>query len=369
MAVTRRVRASGEVRWDARVFFKGRQIVQRTFERKADAKRWEADQLAKLHSNGWVDPRRGRILFRDVAEEWQASRGHLAPRSQETTRYLLNRDVLPSIGNRPIGSLTAADISKVLTAMTSRGLSVNTQKRTLSVIRLILDYAIQDGRLSENVARQIPQPKGLTKVEPHWLTADELQALVQAVPECCRPALLALGLIGLRFSEMAALTVRDAAKTAQGWSLRVHRATTESRTSGELIEGPTKNRQSRTVPVPEALVPYVAQRKREAKPYAPLFPSPRGGVWRNGNFRRSARWAEVTKALGIEGTRLHDLRHTAASLLIASGADVKSTQLMLGHRSAQMTLDLYGHLFDEALWNAVRRLPAFQYQDSLVVDR
>ena len=358
MAVTRRVRLSGDVRWDARVFYRGHQIAQRTFERRADAKSWEADQMAKLHSDRWIDPRRGRVLFRETAQEWQASREHLAPRSQETTRYLLNRDVLPILGHRPISSLTTADVSKVLTAMTARGLSINTQRRTLSVIRLVLDYAIQDERIADNVARAVKPPRGSTKVEPRWLTIVELRALVQAVPEHCRPALLALGLIGLRFSEMAGVTVRDATSTAHGWALRVHRSITQSRASGELLEGPTKNRHSRTVPVPQDLVPYVERRKREAEATEPLFPSPRGSIWRDSNFRRSARWNEATRAVGIEGTRIHDLRHTAASLLIASGADLKATQAILGHRSAEMTLDLYGHLFDEGLWTAVRRLPS-----------
>ena len=51
-----------------------------------DAKRWEADQLAKLDAGSWIDPARGRMTFAALAEEWQASRGHLAVRSQETCR-------------------------------------------------------------------------------------------------------------------------------------------------------------------------------------------------------------------------------------------------------------------------------------------
>jgi integrase len=61
---------------------------------------------------------------------------------------------------------------------------------------------------------------------------------------------------------------------------------------------------------------------------------------------------------GVEGTTIHDLRHTAASLLIAAGADVKAVQVILGHSTATMTMDLYGHLFSEATWAAMERLPA-----------
>ena len=56
--------------------------------------------------------------------------------------------------------------------------------------------------------------------------------------------------------------------------------------------------------------------------------------------------------------RIHDLRHTAASLAIASGADVKAVQRMLGHASATMTLDLYGHLWDRGLDDVADRMDA-----------
>lgn len=83
-------------------------------------------------------------------------------------------------------------------------------------------------------------------------------------------------------------------------------------------------------------------------PAAPLFTSPSGfrvtvGTWRARVFRPAA------DAAGHIGLRVHDLRHTAASFMIAAGADVKVVQRRLGHKSAAMTLDLYGHLWDRAL--------------------
>jgi integrase len=69
---------------------------------------------------------------------------------------------------------------------------------------------------------------------------------------------------------------------------------------------------------------------------------------RTGTFRRGA-LIEAAKSIGIPGFHPHELRHTAASLAIASGADVKVVQQMLGHKSAVMTLDQYGHLFGDRL--------------------
>lgn len=359
MSITRRVRRSGDVRWEVRIHSHGRVVTQRTFARLADARRWEGDQIAKVSSDGWIDPRRGEIPFAEIAAEWQASRAHLAPRSQETTQFLLDRDVLPALGRLPVSAISSADVMRLLASMNGRGLAVSTQRRTLSVVRLVFDYAIADGRLTTNPARSVALPRGTQRVEPAVLTSEQLMALAAMVPSSCEPVVLVLGLIGLRFSEMAGLVVRDATHTAHGWALRVHRPITQSRRTGALVAGPTKNGHSRTVPVPDALVPFIERRKREATAGAPLFPSPRGGVWRDSNFRRTSHWKESTRAIGAEGLRLHDLRHTAATLLIASGADTKVIQQILGHRSAQMTLDLYGHLLQDSMWRAVRQLPGY----------
>jgi integrase len=74
---------------------------------------------------------------------------------------------------------------------------------------------------------------------------------------------------------------------------------------------------------------------------------------------------DATKAAGVEGTTIHDLRYTAVSLLIAAGADVKAVQVILGHSTATMTMDLYGHLFSEATWAAMERLPTIPLKAAL----
>ena len=358
MSVTKRVLPSGTVTWRAKVFFERRVIAQKSFPRRVDARRWEADQLSKLQSGTWIDPARGRVTFAALAAEWQDSREHLAVRSQETTRFLLDSYVLPVLGPLPIAAISATDVERAMTAMTTRGLATATRRRALSMMRLVLDYAIRDRRLNVNVARSLSLPRGTTKREPHWLRPEQLGRLVMAVPELCQPVVLFLGLTGCRFSEMAALRVDDVVQTPHGLGVRVHRAATQSKRTSGAVFGPTKTHQSRTVPVPAALDAYVRERVATTAPGGYLFPSPTGGVWTNTNFRARSRWMDATKAAGVEGTTIHDLRHTAASLLIAAGADVKAVQVILGHSTATMTMDLYGHLFSEATWQAMERLPA-----------
>lgn len=79
-----------------------------------------------------------------------------------------------------------------------------------------------------------------------------------------------------------------------------------------------------------------------------VFTSPNGDTLRVANFRARS-FDDAARSIGLDGLNPHALRHTAASLAIASGADVKVVQQMLGHARASMTLDLYGHLFPDRL--------------------
>ena len=71
-------------------------------------------------------------------------------------------------------------------------------------------------------------------------------------------------------------------------------------------------------------------------------------------LERSVGWSEATTAVGVPGFRVHDLRHTAASVWLAAGADPKVVQRVLGHATAAMTMDLYGHMIDANLWQAAQ---------------
>ncbi|NYH79556.1 integrase [Actinopolyspora biskrensis] len=102
------------------------------------------------------------------------------------------------------------------------------------------------------------------------------------------------------------------------------------------------------MPLPRFLVEELASRVNGRSSEALLFTAPQGGVLRVRNFRRAVFDAAV-RDVGPEGFHPHELRHTAASSAIASGADVKLVQQMLGHETATMTLDLYGHLFPDRL--------------------
>lgn len=98
-----------------------------------------------------------------------------------------------------------------------------------------------------------------------------------------------------------------------------------------------------------AAVHWIGQREHlayhvEADPKALVFTEPRGGPLRRKAFSAD-HWKPALERARIEDLRMHDLRHTCASLLIATGANPKAVQAHLGHSSIQVTFDRYGHLF------------------------
>jgi len=159
-----------------------------------------------------------------------------------------------------------------------------------------------------------------------------------------RLVVLFLAYTGARVGEMAALRV--------GRLDFLHRraviAESVTEVSGVQVWGTPKGHERREVPVPRFLLDETAVHVPGKDRDAFVFAAAKGGALRVRAFRRAA-FDAAALAAGIEGLHPHELRHTAASLAIASGANIKVVQRMLGHKSATMTPDLYGHLFPDQL--------------------
>jgi integrase len=188
-----------------------------------------------------------------------------------------------------------------------------------------------------------------------FLEAHEVQALADH-PDLrdYRALIYTAADTGLRAGELLALTRADL-DLLRG-TVQVHRALKEL--NGILPFGPTKTHRSRAVSLPRFLSALLNEHLTTSPIVLPggsalVFPGPRGGPLRHGNFYRRHFRPAVEEALPHKrALRFHDLRHTAASLLIAQGAHPKLIQARLGHASITTTLDRYGHLFpsvEEAL--------------------
>ena len=118
---------------------------------------------------------------------------------------------------------------------------------------------------------------------------------------------------------------------------------------GRLRVGPPKTRASRRiVGLPLAVVDELAAHlATPAPPDAFVFTAPKGGPLRVIAFRARI-WRPATRTAGLDGLRIHDLRHTAVALWIAAGANPKEVAARAGHTSVSFTLDRYGHLYPES---------------------
>ena len=189
----------------------------------------------------------------------------------------------------------------------------------------MLAMAVADNRLVVNPVDGVELP-AVGAVEQRFLTLEQLHTLADAAGEH-RPLVYVLGACGLRFGEVAELRWRDL--DLERLTVRVARSVTL--VDSRFVVGTPKGGKGRTISLPA----YVADMRRrwwsQAVTAAGLFP--RVEVGPDGEPRT------------VYEFKIHELRHTAASLAIQAGANIKSLQNMLGHESAALTLDRYGHLY------------------------
>jgi len=164
---------------------------------------------------------------------------------------------------------------------------------------------------------------------------------------------LVLAFCGLRWGEAAGLKVGRVDLLRR----RLLVAESLSEVNGRLVWGTPKNHQHRSVPIPSFLVDMLAEviaSKTDIESVL-VFTTWHGKPLRNLNFRRDV-FDRAAEDAGLAGLTPHELRHTAASLAVSAGANVKAVQRMLGHASAAMTLDVYSGLFDDDLDGVAERL-------------
>lgn len=201
--------------------------------------------------------------------------------------------------------------------------SVHQAYRTL---HLALEAAVPSGLVGRNPLDGVKAPR--VEAKPiRFLEAHEVNVLAAAVPAQYSVLVLIGCLCGLRAGELIALRWENV--DMLGRKLHVIEQFDKERGRG-AVKPPKTAAGRRVVPMPRAVVDALA--RHGADDMIDLD-----------QFRRTV-WAKALKESGLQPLRIHDMRHTAASLAIKAGADVKVLQRMLGHASAAMTLDRYGHL-------------------------
>jgi integrase len=346
----------GRPRWRARYRDPSGRERSKSFARKVDAERFLVSvEDAKLRG-AYVDPAAGRVPFAEWAERWERTTATLRPSTRKDYATLLKNQVLPAFGDMTLVAIDALAVREWVAELVANGLSPKRARKAHQVLSQILASAVDGGRLPRNVAEGIRLPK-VQRKEMHFLTAAQVEAIAPPYGTLIRVA----GYTGLRPCEFVALKV-GRLDLLRG-TVRVVEAAPE--VAGHLEWGGVKTHEARTVRLPRSLAEelgvYLAGRPTDRE--ALVFTAPRGGPLRESKFvpdRFKPAIAAANQAIAQlhhdgrpdplpEELRLYDLRHTAASLMIRQGASVKAVQRQLGHATASITLDTYGHLFPDEL--------------------
>ncbi|MGH8991997.1 MAG: tyrosine-type recombinase/integrase [Acidimicrobiia bacterium] len=280
--------------------------------------------------------------------EWQRTVVHLRPSTQRIYDVNIRNHILPELGVVELGKLTPSMLRGWLAGLAAkvgrRGktLAPGSVSQAYRTLNRLLEAAVENELLGRNPLRGVKPPR--VEAEPmRFLTHDEVATLAAAIDPRYRALVLLAAYSGLRAGELAALRRKHVDL--------LHRSVTVveqvQRIGGQHVVLPPKSAAGRRSVALPALVAAALQDHLvvygEPGPEGLVFPAPGGGFLRPENFRTRA-WLPAVKAAGVAPLRVHDLRHTCASLAIAAGADVKVLQRMLGHASAALTLDRYGHL-------------------------
>ena len=332
------------------------QSRSRTFKRKTDAERFLVTVEHQKATGGYVDPSLGRVTVESWGGRWYATTVNLKPKTRVGYESLLRTRVVPAFGNRPLATVTTLDVKEWVAAMSNSGLSPSRVRQAYRVLSAMMGAAVESGYLARTPCANVTLPR-LPTTEMAFLNAGQIEGLAATVEDRYRALVYVLAYGGLRWGEAAAL--RRGRCQLLRHQLEVRESAAE--VNGTLHYGETKTYRARMVVLPAFLTELLAQHLERFGGEGPdglVFTGPGGGPLRNGNFTRRV-WRPAVKAAGLPGgLRIHDLRHTCASLLISQVASVKAVQAQLGHSTATLTLDRYGHLFPDEMDRLAEALEA-----------
>lgn len=283
----------------------------------------------------------------------------LSPATQRIYDGNLRNHILPYLGNVELAKLSPSMLRAWLSDLTTKkGRSGPIKPATVSqayrTLNRVLSAAVDNELLGRNPLRGVNPPR--SDSEPmRFLTHSDVATLAAAIDERYRALVLVAAYCGLRAGELSALRRKHVDLLRR--SITVVEQVQWIRGRHE-VSPPKSAAGRRSVALPRIVVSALEEQLSQyAEPGVNglIFPSPEGGFLRLENFRKRV-WGPAVEAAGLAPLRLHDLRHTCASLGIAAGADVKVLQQMLGHASAVLTLDRYGHLFPGQALSVADRL-------------
>ncbi|MGO9028636.1 MAG: tyrosine-type recombinase/integrase [Acidimicrobiales bacterium] len=293
-----------------------------------------------------------RMTVKQLLARWENEvlRHQVATNAFDNYKSIADHHLVPTLGSKRVSKLTPADVDALTSAKLDSGLSASTVRRMRAVLSQALDQAVRWGVVARNVVSLTKGPK-MKRKEGRGLTPAQAKLLLKSVRGYRLEALyITLLYLGLRSGE--ALGLRWSSVDLAAGTLTVQRALRRER--NKLFIGEVKTATSRrSVNLPEPVVKSLRRHKsRQAKERRIagsswtdmdlVFPNEVGTPIDPSNFRRD--FNAACERAGLGHWHPHELRHSAASLMLAQNVPLEVVADILGHSSIRMTADVYGHI-------------------------
>ena len=306
-------------------------------------------------------------------EQWleQVHKPAIREGSYVTYHSVLNKHVYPAIGHIPLQKLTPQQLQALYASVTEKGLSAKTVHVIHAILHKALDHAIKWGLIARNVCDSVSLPRK-TRHQIQPLTGEQCQKLLQVAQGHKFEGLLTLAIAtGMRRGELLALRWQDV--DLERKTLQVRRTVDQLPHRGYVENDPKTVRGTRQIVLPEFVITAL-QKQQE---YQKELQRKAGNKWQDHDLVFSNDYGEyvspkylwskfkaLLKEAKLPNIRFHDLRHSAATLLLTMGVHLKVVQELLGHSQISMTLDIYSHVLPSMQQEAMSKLDGIFKQES-----
>lgn len=321
---------------------------RKSFRTKDAATAYLASQVTDMNRGDYVAPNLAATTLADLWPRFKRLKSTKAKSTRDGYQYAWEGYIRDKWGMTQIRDLKGKQVEEWIAGLKTKNekpISASWQHKILLTMKGLCELAIDDKIMVRNPLKRA-RPAAQPQAERRYLDVAQADALAEAI----KPHdtfLWVMLMTGMRRGEAAGLKVSDF--DARRKRLRIHRDI-----DVDGLEDATKSGRHRDAPVHGELLKMVkaAAKGKDRPDY--LFPSPSGKPWTRDSWR--SRWEKARVVTGIHDLDTHELRHTAVSWAIQSGANVKAVQRMVGHASASITLDVYGHLWDDELDLVAQRM-------------
>ena len=352
-------------RWRGQISEKGKRI-SRDFKTKSEAQLWLRQMQGELEQG--FDYQGSKISLKAYLKEWlETNQLALRPKTVYDYEMTLQKHVIPNLGDVSLSEINSLVIEKFYSRLVVAGVGIRTVRIVHSILHRAFEKAIIYGLLTRNPAKNVTLPRYTQQEMQVWDAVQVNQFLVAAEGSPFEALYHLAVKTGMRQGELLGLKWSDLYWVSG--KLHVRRQVQRTRGKGAYFQEPKTRAGRRVIQLGQGTLQVLAtqkERQRRQKEFVGtrwcendlIFPSSIGTPMDARNLRLN--FYDVLDQAGLPKIRFHDLRHTAASLLLNNGIPVIVVSNILGHSKPSITLDIYGHLFP------VMQEEAAQLMDELV---